>query len=39
MEKYRFGRKLQEAVLRRQEGQQPAIIIDGKERKGGKVNG
>ncbi len=33
MEKYRFGRKLQEAVLRRQEGQQPAIIIDGKEMK------
>ena len=33
MEKYRFGRKLQEAVLKRQEGQQPAIIIDGKEMK------
>ena len=33
MEKYRFDRKLQEAVLRRKEGQQPAIIIDGKEMK------
>lgn len=33
MEKFRFGKKLQEAVLRRQEGQQPAIIIDGKEMK------
>lgn len=33
MEKFRFGKKLQEAVLRRKEGQQPAIIIDGKEMK------
>ncbi len=33
MEKYRFDRKLQEAVLRRQKGQQPVIIIDGKEMK------
>jgi|InofroStandDraft_1065614.scaffolds.fasta_scaffold13097_3 hypothetical protein len=33
MEKYRFNRKLQEAVWRRKEGQQPAIIIDGKEMK------
>lgn len=33
MEKYRFDRKLQEAVLRRNEGQQPAIIIDGEEMK------
>lgn len=31
MEKYRFDRKIQEAVLRRGTGQQPAIIIDGKE--------
>lgn len=33
MEKYRFDRKLQEAVLRRKEGQQLTIIIDGEERK------
>lgn len=33
MEKYRFDRKLQEAVLRRNEGQQLTIIIDGEERK------
>lgn len=31
MEKYRFDRKLQEAVLRRKEGQQPDVIIDGRE--------
>lgn len=33
MEKYRFDRKLQEAVLRRNEGQQLTIIIDREERK------
>lgn len=33
MEEYRFDRKLQEAVLRRNEGQQLTIIIDGEERK------
>lgn len=33
MEKYRFDRKLQETVLRRKEGQQLTIIIDGEERK------
>ena len=31
MEKYRFDRKLQEAVLRRNEGQQLTIIIDREE--------
>ena len=32
MEKYRFDRKLQEAALRKS-GQQPTVIIDGRERK------
>lgn len=33
MEKYRFDRKLQEAVLRRETGKQASVIIDGEERK------
>lgn len=33
MGKYRFARKLQEAVLRRGNGQQPTVIIAGEERK------
>ena len=32
VEKYRFDRKLQEAVLRKSD-QQPIVIIDGKERR------
>jgi len=33
MEKYKFDRKIQEAILKSKVGQQPTVIIDGKERK------
>lgn len=33
MEKYKFYTKLQEAVLKWKTGQQPTVIIDGKEKK------